>query len=235
MSNSNGEFTKLHPPWADRGQKGRLVASIATVIRALVFPSRTLGIDDGHHQGLLFFLYAFGIWCCVPGLLLYIVFYFIFARFELNFLNFLPMIGFITMAQYLVLGPIVIWVFGWSLTAGLRIVSVASKEQRQTVKNLAWYLGTIMFCVIYACIGIMLLLSCLNFYHEMELWDNFIIGTFFVGIAAVLRTAVSSIRATFHASWIRALLGLASTLLIFMLAATAFTSIVHLARSSLGS
>jgi hypothetical protein len=49
--------------------------------------------------------------------------------------------------------------------------------------------------------------------------EEILIGvTLFVGIVALIRTGVSSIKATFATSWLKAILGLAITVTIFMLA-----------------
>jgi hypothetical protein len=208
-------------PWADRDQHGIFVTSIQTVLRGLVFPSRTLVIGRDTPPGRTFFNYAFGIWCCIPMTLLSLIM--ILAKgtnpdaFHFQDLN--PFTTLIAIPLQMVVGPFVIWVFGWSLVGGLRAVSAASAELRETVRNLGWYLGTILLFVVYTWLGTMVPLYSIRAWARNIDPEEILIGvTLFVGIVALIRTGVSSIKATFATSWLKAILGLAITVTIFMLA-----------------
>ena len=144
-------------PWAEREKEGALRASLRTVGRGLLFPSRTFQITEAAPSGRAFFFYAFGIGCCIPMTLLSLVC--IHAKYInpdlFHFQDVNPLTTLVAIPLQMVVGPLVIWLLGWCLFAAAKVVSAATMPARDTVRNLGWYVGTVMLFVVYTWLGIM--------------------------------------------------------------------------------
>ena len=207
-------------PWAEREKKGALRASLRTVLRGLLFPSRTFQITEATPSGRAFFFYAFGIGCCIPMTLLSLMF--IHAEYInpdlFHFQDVNPLTTLVAIPLQMVVGPLVIWLWGWCLFAAAKVVSVATLPGRDTVRNLGWYLGTVMLFVVYTWLGIMVpLYSIRAWSRHVDPGEILISITLFAGLAILLRTSLCAIKATLKTTWLKAALGLAVALILLSL------------------